>query len=263
MINIFAVVGYKGGTGKTIASTQILPSIILEKDDKADIRYIEIDDNNKTSKVFTASKTFTSMQSITVESSLEELQDLVFDLVVGDGDKTIIIDAGGGNDTQKVMEHIRDLELGELATLTYIVPVKSDLAQADNIRNMHNEKLFGNNKVIYMLNEVINIEQDKLENQFLGFFGNKKLKIPSLFIELDKPKYIAIPHTNIFDISTIKGMTIWDYARFSKNFTFAEYTIAIKKESQDKEFFMEKIVMYEWSRRMKEYAETYLAKVEL
>lgn len=254
---VLVVASNKGGAGKTNTATNILPSIIMQNDPDAIIDFIEIDDNNDNTSVYTLTKVLNTMQSIKLKDGVEVLQDVVFDLMQDREHHYVIIDAGGGNDTTEVVSMIKELEIGELAELTFLVPFMSSKAQVQNIKDMVDSKLFGDERVIYVLNGIKNMLD--VENEFLFWFGNEDLGIPSLYEELGEPKCLNIPYSNLFDIATIGGETIYDYAENARLFTATEYNKRVMENGNiSRAEFKRHNTIFQKSKAMDDYIKNYL-----
>ena len=259
---VYVTLGNKGGTGKTNTAIHILPAIIKQQEPNAIIDFIEIDDNNKNSDVYTLSRVMNTMQSIQLKDGIDMLQDVVFDLMEMREHHYIIIDAGGGNDTKEVVSLIKTLEITEVAELIYIVPFMSSKAQIQNIRDMHSAKLFDKERVVYVLNSVKDMLN--VENEFLFWFGNNDLNIPSLYEELEQPQCLHIPYTNLFDIATIGAETIYDYSENARNFSAIEYNKFVMESGTLSRAELKKhSTIYQKSKAMKDYINNYLQIKEL
>jgi len=254
---LYVTVNSKGGTGKTNTAIHVLPAIIKESDKDAIIDIIEIDDNNKNMDIYNNSKVINSMQSIALKDALDRLQDVVFDLMEEKENHYIIIDSGGGNDTKEVVHLINELEISEIADLVYIVPFMSSRSQIHNIKEMVTSDIFKDQRVVYALNAVN--DSLNLENEFLFWFGNEDLSIPSLYEELNKPESFLIPATPLFDIATITGETLWDYADSARNFSAIEYLKFVKDNGvSERDQLKKHSTIYQKSKAMKDYIANYL-----
>lgn len=254
---IYITVNSKGGAGKTNTATHILPSIIKQNDPEAVIDFIEIDDNNNNTSVYPLTKVLNTMQSIRLKDGVEVLQDVVFDLMQNREHHYIIIDAGGGNDTIEVVDMIKKLELADLAELVFLVPFMSSKAQIQNIRDMVDTRLFGDERVVYILNGIKDMLD--IEGEFLFWFGNQDLGIPSLYEELGEPKCLNIPYTNLFDIATISGETIYDYAENARLFTATEYNKRVMEDGNvTRAEFKRHNTIFQKSKAMDDYIKNHL-----
>jgi len=120
--DVIAVLGLKGGVGKTTISWHVLPSIL--KQNQRDFVIFEIDDNNE-SNAFNNSDIISSSNSKTVKTDDKAVAaEIVIETMTSDN--CVIIDAGGGNDTKKVLEIVKSL--GSDVKVLYIIPIDRNVA---------------------------------------------------------------------------------------------------------------------------------------
>lgn len=174
------------------------------------VRIIEIDDNNNTSKSY---KNNTSFEMLSVDTSQadEAFQDAILKGFELEKSLNLIIDAGGGNDSKLVLNTISENELSD--EMLFIIPVMNSMSSASNaietfqlINKPENTILVLNN---YMTQDV--------KKEFLFFFGSKDYGIDSLYEALAEPNIVAIPNTPLFEIAALNGMTISQMAQISKD----------------------------------------------
>jgi cellulose biosynthesis protein BcsQ len=90
----------KGGVGKSNLAYHVATAILN------DFRLLEIDDNNQTSLIFNDSEVLKKrVISVDTKSGEDAFSDALF-AITQNSDVDVIIDAGGGNDSKKVIEMV-------------------------------------------------------------------------------------------------------------------------------------------------------------
>ena len=164
----------KGGSGKTTISTQVLPVLFAGTD--AEIKIYELDNNNNT-KLKNSSLDFETMRA-------DESEDTIFGVgfdAEEDSNIVNIVDAGGGDDTLKVLAGVKE---ADIKNATYVIPVNDDIEQIDNaIQTIAEIKKFqANADIVMILNRAIlsdNIEKS-IKEQFIGLFGSADYDLPDM-----------------------------------------------------------------------------------
>jgi len=210
------IVNTKGGTGKSLISFQVL-SLVLK-----DFKIYELDDHNNTAASFINSDILKDKtQNSTIDKAEDLLDDIFFEAQTKP-DLNIIIDVGGGSDTQKLLEYIKQQPLQN--SIKYLIPITA-ADSAENMIETYN-MIPKSENIHFILNSYMT---NDLKSEFLFFFGDKKLGINSLESELNKKlKYFKIPFSNFFIISKTKyKMTITDLASKSKDLSTEEASKSI------------------------------------
>ena len=236
MSNIKIVLNTKGGVGKSIVSTQILPLLT-----DSEVEIYEVDNNNKTqldnSKL--KIKNFTATKS-------DEALDEAFFAALSDEDKFVIVDAGGGDDSKKV---ITAVEKADIDNVEYYIPLNSDLEQQKNIIDTINliKSIDKEAKVNLILNRAKSLDEDTIQSQFINIFGDEKYNIDSLFenIKKDVKKVYAVEDNNVLQIvKNIYKTTIKDI--LANNQDIIDNIAELRKNwvKEGKEEFKKKMSFY-------------------
>lgn len=122
---IHAVANTKGGTGKSTFAFHVLCSEAARLD--RDFMILEIDEKNMTSEVFHHSIILKDRsRSLSLDTTTEAIGEAIFQSIIED--KEVIIDIGGGRDTDEVLNALA--ATGE--SIRYYVPMESEEAQIIN-----------------------------------------------------------------------------------------------------------------------------------
>ncbi len=168
----FVVVSTKGGTGKTIVSSMVLPVLFAGTD--KEITVYSIDDNN-TIRIKSRYITFKDLSTKDSESVVDEAE---LKRITNNNDISII-DVGGGADTHIFLKTIKN---SVVEGLIYIIPIGDDIEQIDNLIETISEiKNASNDAKIYLiLNQVNNLDEDSIKSQFLGIYGSVKYGVDAI-----------------------------------------------------------------------------------
>lgn len=177
--NVYVVVSTKGGEGKTHLSIQILPVLFLLKN----INVFEVDNNNNSKKMIEKSKTI-SFKGFKIDDGLDAIDEIEFINMLTQDESINIIDAGGGDDTVKLL---KILEEKELYGLTYIVPMSNSISNVDNALQTITSilKFDGDAKINLVLNKCPNYNFEEIKLKFKSFFGNEEFALLSRFEEFE------------------------------------------------------------------------------
>lgn len=215
---IYAIVNNKGGEGKSTISFQVLPLLV-----DGDFEIVEIDNNNNTSLSYSDSDVLKDKcRTIRLKDADETLDEIFFDAL--QNNKTTIIDAGGGDDTNRVLEFLGEQSQ---AQIQYIIPMTPG-ADGDNVISTFN-RIPAKDNVLVILNGYHDIED--LQKEFLEWFGDRSLDIKGIQKQINAP-YIAIPFNHFFRISKRYKMTISDLAELSNGLSPEQATEMFMKESE-------------------------------
>ena len=175
--NVIVVCSTKGGEGKTYLSLQILPILFLDKN----INIFEVDNNNNSKKIIENSKKI-SFKSLKIDDGLDTIDEIEFNNMLSQDDSINIIDTGGGDDTVKLLEILKEKEL---YGLTYIVPMSNSISNVDNALQTVNSILdFDQDAEINLvLNKCPSFNFEEIKFKFKSFFGNESFGLPSRYEE--------------------------------------------------------------------------------
>jgi len=208
--DLIAVVGLKGGSGKSNSSWHIVPAVLQNQNQE--FKIFEIDDNNS-SYYFVNSNLITAAKCQTVKTSDKNIvAQIVVDTIAGD--QKIIVDGGGGNDSRRAIELIR--AVGEDVRKLWLIPFdrnidnfKSALETAELIADPQN--------TVFILN---GYTADKSE---FDWFYSKNIE-----------NYVEVPYSDLFHFAQEQKLTIYDLAQISQSIPKSEIKQILKdKFSKD------------------------------
>lgn len=190
--DLIAIVGLKGGVGKTNTAWHILPSILQNQNQE--FKIFEIDDNND-SNFFTNSSIIKPDRCQTVRTTDKNIvAQIVVETIAGD--TKIIVDGGGGNDSRKTISLIKSV--GDDVRKLWLIPFDRNI---DNFKSAieTSELIADPQNTVFVLNGYSN---DKSE---FDWFFSKKIE-----------NYIEIPYSDLFHFSQEQKYTVHDLALISK-----------------------------------------------
>ncbi len=203
MSNIKVIINTKGGVGKSVIASMIIPFL----SDNESIMIHEFDNNNETKIKNTKLK----FSNIKADKSGDKIDSILFD-VITEKEITHIIDCGGGDDSIKVLNY---LEESDLVGLDYYIPLNSDIEQTKNILDTIKEikKRDKESNINLIFNRCNSNNPDEIKNQFIGIFGSEIYNIDGIIDELQKNinEFYFIKDTPIFGIlKNIHNTTLLD-----------------------------------------------------
>lgn len=188
----------KGGVGKSNLAYHAATAVLQ------DFRLLEIDDNNKTSLIFNDSVVLEDkVVSVDIKSGEDAFGDALFAMSQDDG-VDVIIDAGGGNDSKRVIEMV--ISQTSYDETVFIIPLMSGREQVQNALATY--ELVKLRKVLFVLNA------GREKSEFIFWFGDEIDDIPSVSKELLNVPTIFIPWTQLFDKAAMSGEIIKDIWSF-------------------------------------------------
>jgi hypothetical protein len=185
-------------------------------------KLLEIDDNQKTNKVFTSSEVLENrVLSVTTKEGEEAFGRALFEAM--DDGSNIIIDAGGGNDSRAVIEIILN-QTAKTETL-FLIPLMTDPEQVQNAIDTYN--LAKDRPLAFILNN------GRSRDEFTHWHGNKQRCIAGVDPKIQKLPTAYVPWSDIFGEATMTGEVIADIAGFAAMFESpAEARTAIYKKAE-------------------------------
>jgi hypothetical protein len=190
--DLIAIVGLKGGVGKTNSAWHILPAVLQNQNQE--FKIFEIDDNND-SNFFTNSSIIRPETCQTVRTNDKNIvAQIVVETIAGD--TKILVDAGGGNDSRKTISLIKSV--GDDVRKLWLIPFDRNI---DNFKSALSTA------------ELIN---DPLNTVFvLNGYSNDKSEF-DWFYSKNIDNYIEIPYSDLFHFSQEQKYTVHDLALISK-----------------------------------------------
>lgn len=208
--DLIAVVGLKGGSGKSNSSWHIVPAVLQNQNQE--FKIFEIDDNNS-SYYFVNSNLITAAKCQTVKTSDKNIvAQIVFDTIAGN--QKIIIDGGGGNDSRRAIELIK--AVGEDVRKLWLIPFDRNI---DNFKSAVEtaELIADPQNTVFILNGYI---ADKSE---FDWFYSKNIE-----------NYVEVPYSDLFHFAQEQKLTIYDLAQISQSIPKTEIKQILKdKFSKD------------------------------
>lgn len=179
MNKIIVVTNSKGGVGKSTLSTNVAAMLCGCEI----VNVYELDDNNKTMYSESKHVQFNTLKVKDTDSVISEID--FTNLTQSNGSVCSIIDIGGGNDTEIVLESIKK---SDFSGLTYVVPTNDDIEQVSNIFNTINmiKETDVEAKIYVILNRVERMDEESIRSQFINIFGSEKYGIQSHLEEILK-----------------------------------------------------------------------------
>lgn len=225
MKEINGVVSGKGGTGKTTNANHCLPYLTSSS------IVVEIDNNNFSS-IYSNSQKINGKTVSTKQSDLEKaIDDADFDSF----ENNIIIDAGGGEDSIKVIKAIKAVGL----KVKYWIPLMPDFETIGVLKNTR--ELIEDAETNLILSNFRNLEED-----FWFIFGSEEYGIePNLSILKHFTNTYQVPNSNLFGIAKTYKTTVWDLALIQSSYSLEK----IKKEwrEQGREAYHKNMQMHRLS----------------
>jgi len=218
----------KGGVGKSLSSVVI--ACLLKTANKK-FKIIELDNNNK-SLLFKNSDFLNQENTLSVKTDQKQdvISNILFDLM---SDKSLdyILDLAGGDETYEVLEILKSLDLPK----TYLIPTTRIKKYLKNTNDVF-EYIADKDNTYFVLNQYSTL--DKLQDEFIYFFGDEKLGIKPVSANFKTDKFVAIPFSNSFQIAEDMEQSILDLANISRQFTQAQATSEFfKKAAGDRDIF--------------------------
>lgn len=239
------VANTKGGVGKSTIAFHVLPVVLEGKN----FEIIEIDNNNKTAETFSNTQILKGkITSLNIAEGTQKLEELVVTNMLNE-DKISVIDAGGGDDSKKVIDAF--IEQNLIGDTLFIIPFTPDFAQLKNLIDTYNI-LPPEAKIIVVLNNADLNDPDHL----MFIKGNEDYEIPNISTVF---LYFAVcPKSTLFSYSVARNKeTISDLALLAKQYDQNEILEYAKtKTKSDKEKMLKIYRNWKISRNAKMYLES-------
>lgn len=180
---IYVTGSTKGGVGKSTSAYYLLATLLNMRNKGAEpVSIYELDNNNTTSNYFVNDATIDA-RSIPL-SNVESSQAFIDIELQQYKNKDVIIDAGGGDDTKKVIEQLHKNDMMDYAV--FIVPTLNEPSE----NTLHTIELIlkkdKNAKIVILMSQSMSKTMKEAEKEFIFLFGSKEIgesgiltKIPS------------------------------------------------------------------------------------
>jgi hypothetical protein len=132
-----------------------------------------------------------------------------------------VIDAGGGDDTFKVLKELRDSTIQN--SLNFIIPTNKDLPVVYNLKKTINYILenFENPNIYLFLNFATKNTKNEIKKEFGNIFGDKEYEIEGLINlyrdEIKKFGYVT--NSYLFQILDLQKTSFVDFLKESRYFS--------------------------------------------
>lgn len=211
---IYIITNTKGGVGKTTTAIN-LASILAFKNRK--FKLVELDSSNN-SMIFHNSELLNDETAISLDLNQKHqaIGSMMFNLAKNK-DMDFVIDLGGGTDSKIMIDSLKELES---INKTWIIPTSSDKKYLQNASDTF-EMINDAPNTYFILNKYHeNTEEDG--EDFMYFFGDKKLGVEPVSKHFKTSKYFKIPASPYFQLAEDDGQTLLDMALLSIQNTEAE-----------------------------------------
>ena len=211
------VVSSKGGVGKSTVSMQIVAPFLFEKNSNNAISFYEFDDENIDSLSYGASS-ITNREVIDVEDFI--IMEKFIEIL--SKDEFSCIDVGGNKSTTLCLQTLRDCGMSSELDLA-IIPLLDGEQDAINAKKTYDvlKELDPNLKIVFALNRVKN--KKFITYQFDNFFGDARgiFDDKSALVNFidEKDNFLSIEDSDVIKYSRKFGMTIYEIAKTSRDFS--------------------------------------------
>jgi hypothetical protein len=206
----YIVLNSKGGVGKTTTISNVLSGYIHKKNNTK-VKIFEVDDNNESGNALKGSE-IVEYKSFSVNAGIEQINEALFDVFSGED---ILIDAGGGNDTNNLIKAIG--ELGVASECVFCIPFLKNRAGMKNVKRTYEKirAISKDAKIVFIFNQCRSLKADDIMSEFVYFFGNPKMKIDGIAEDIldANTATIAVADTNVFDFAEEYEMTAYEIGK--------------------------------------------------
>lgn len=245
MQKIIAILNSKGGVGKSTTSESVCFTLASHG---IKFKLIEID---------LANESHDMSDSLIFKDNIEQVRDVKDTSILNkliraniDNEVITVLDIGSGADTLEAIEQFQKVSYIQIK---YIIPIDSSLRNLKNAKQTI-EKIGENQNISFVLNKVF--DASKIQEQFLFFFGSKKMKISSFKDKYPSFKFASIPYSNFFELASVDSYSIADMAQISREVSMEDAVTVYQKE-----YLVDKNDEQEFDRRITNYLKSQEARV--
>ena len=225
MSKLIVVANDKGGVGKT--NTSLALCYVLKSLEK-DFRLVEIDSSQDSSEFLSKSELKDNLLSVDTKGASEELYKALFELLQNE-DMTIVIDAGGSEDSRAVINMVKKLEY---ENTSWLIPIQNSKKQQPNLENTYNLIDKPNNTYVVK-------NQVQKDDAYIFFEGSKRLSQKSMRDKLNLENNVfEIPASPLFEIAEAESHTLFDASSLAMTYSAKEAQKAFMAKN-DPEYFVE------------------------
>ena len=148
------LVSTKGGVGKTTIATNIISGFLHSKTNQV-IDILEVDNNNVSNSL--KSSTVVNFKSFNLLQGEDKIAEHLFKVLDG---KNAVVDAGGGDDSLKVIEIVANLMMID-DSVFYIPFLKNKSGMKNVIQTYKAIRLHSESaKIVFVFNQVSELKED-------------------------------------------------------------------------------------------------------
>jgi len=162
------VLNTKGGVGKTTIAVHMLPYLFR---DKGEMTLYHIDNNNK---IDYKTKNF-KIKQFRINQTNDAIDEVELNSLV-DENKINIIDAGGGDDTKRVLKALSEA----MVPVKFIIPIDQNLQSRTNLSQTIEEisTRFPNPEIYVVLSRIFN--KNEIKKEFISIYGNETFGVSAI-----------------------------------------------------------------------------------
>ena len=200
---VYVIANTKGGTGKTTTAINLGGQLhYLGRD----FRIVEIDNNNNSMSFQNSEILKDKCMTVRTDEKAKAIGSIFFALAKNP-ELDYIVDIGGGDDFKQIIDSLKELDLPK----TYLIPATSDKKYLKNAGDSF-EMINDSENTFFVLNRSY---YDNLEEEYMYFFGNKKLGVKPQSEHFKDSKYFSIPFSNFYQMAEDDEQILLDLALIS------------------------------------------------
>jgi hypothetical protein len=203
MNKINVIAGFKGGVGKTTAANHVIPFLTGSK------TVFEIDNSNFSS-IFSQSE---KIEGRTVSTNQKDLETALNDAQFDSFNHNVVVDAGAGDDSKKVIEALKKSNLKCIYWLP-LMPDRKGLIPLQKTLEAIGDSAA---EINLIFSNFSNLKED-----FWFIFGSDDGFEEDLSILENFDFIFEMPKSNVFGKTEFFNTTVWDYSLISQSYQLDE-----------------------------------------